>query len=514
MNIFAIVFGSLLFIGLLCFNVYKLIKMCRTHVNSNIKQSFKKDLLLLLIVSIGYGIAGMSLILGLGYFKNRSFLPGHLVEIIFGSLLFFPSFFVFLNAFFLKHFKHDYDHKFLRIVRYSLLIAILSSIVFFLLLMDGIAPYLTYPFPNSIIFGGPNGAVDFGYPNAKVSGGFSIAFYAICILSGAVFVYFLCDHRFYKIYGKHGMLESTFLIAFPAGIIGARLWFCYVLEFDKYSKWDGSWGSNVHNNPFQIWDGGLAIMGGALLGIIVGLLWVMFKKKEIRIREGVDIIVPTILIAQAIGRWGNFFNQEVYATAMINFSDAWWIPSFIKYSMISIDSYPLHPILGNEITSFHIPLFYVEFITNLAGYFFIRYLFEEKLLLKGVAITSKTISKKMNKPISQKTYDTIVNAFPIGGCAGLYLVWYGFTRFFLEPLRQSEYEYSQSFYSAIGLIVGGIAVIVILAIYQYLIEPKHPFRIAKQTNTTVNDEITKNIEVKKEETITKKSKKSSINDEL
>ena len=57
-------------------------------------------------------------------------------------------------------------------------------------------------------------------------------------------------------------------------------------------------------------------MGGALLGIIVGVLYVKFKRKEINIIWAVDVIIPTILLAQAVGRWGNFFNQEVYGVAL------------------------------------------------------------------------------------------------------------------------------------------------------------------------------------------------------
>jgi phosphatidylglycerol:prolipoprotein diacylglycerol transferase len=440
--------------------------MCKASKKRLENQNQRKDLLMTAISTIASGIAGISLLLGILYFKERPVEPGHIVEIVFGSLLFFPSFFWFIYTLVFKHFKLDMEDKVKRIVKLTNVITVFSSIVFFILMMEGFAPYITYPLYNRIEFS----ESVFGKPGTT-SSGFSIAFYAICILSGAVFVYILCDHRFYKIYGKHGMLESVFLTAFPAGIIGARLWFCFVLEWDKYSKWTGDW--NASNNPFAIWDGGLAIMGGALLGIIVGVLWVIFVKKEIRIREAVDIIVPTILVAQAVGRWGNFFNLEVYGAAMITMQEGFWIPSFVKFEMASISSPGFLPINDlKDITTFYVPLFYVEFITNLAGYYFIRYLFGERKLFIGIA---KLVNKSKHNNLSEKAYNTISTAFPKGGCAGLYLMWYGFTRLFLEPLRYSDYEYQASSDSAVMLIFLGLGVIAIFAIYQYVIEPRYPF---------------------------------------
>ena len=467
-----IIVGAILLAASIGFSIYKTVIMCRTHKKGVQNQNQLKDLIITAISTGVSGLGGIALILGLLFYFEKPVLPGHIVEVVIGSLLFFPSITWFIYSLAMKHFKVDMEDKVKHIVKITNVITVFSSIIFFILMMDGIAPYITYPLYNSIQFGGENGFL--GKPG-QTSNGFSIAFYAICILSGAVFVYILCDHRFYKIYGKHGMLESVFLTAFPAGIIGARLWFCFVLEWDKYSKWDGTWEAS--NNPFAIWDGGLAIMGGALLGIIVGVLWVIFVKKEIRIRQALDIIVPTILIAQAIGRWGNFFNLEVYGAAYITLEEGWWIPSFVKYNMVSIVDKGFKPYLdATANTQFNVPLFYVEFITNLAGYYFIRYLFEAQLLFKGIAkVSNKIASKTKHGPLSEKTYNTIVTCFPKGGCAGMYLIWYGFTRLFLEPLREASYEYQASSDSAVMLICLGAGIIAIFAVYQYLIEPRWPF---------------------------------------
>lgn len=475
MELFAIIFGAVLLAASVGFSLFKLIPMCLTVKKGITEQNQKKDIISLAIGTICSGIAGISLFLGLLYNNKDIAEHGieavHLVLIIFGALIFFPSFLWFVWTLTLKHFKTDMEDPIKKWVRHTNVITVFSSIVFFLIMMEGLGFYLTYPLPNSITFGGENGIL--GYPDEGKSG-FSIAFYAICILSGAILVYFICDHRFYKIYGKHGMLESLFLVAFPSGLIGARLWYCYVLEFDKYSKWTGEW--NAPNNPFAVWDGGLAIMGGALLGIIVGVAWVVFVKKQIKIRQAVDIIVPTILIAQAVGRWGNFFNIEVYGSAMMTMSEGFWIPSFVKYNMVAIVDSGFTPYKDlTHSTVYNLPLFWVEFITNLAGYYFIRYLFEAKLFLKGIAkLSNKIAVKTKHGALSEKTMHTIENAFPIGGCAGLYLIWYGFTRLFLEPLRSGQFEYQASSDSSVLLICLGAGLIALFAIYQYLIEPKHP----------------------------------------
>lgn len=233
---------------------------------------------------------------------------------------------------------------------------------------------------------------------SPVTGNPNIAFYAICILSGALFVYALCDHFHYRKYGKHGLIDSTFLIAFPAGIIGARI--AYVIgnwhEFANKDFW----------HVFAIWEGGLTILGGAIAGIVVGVAWYMFKNKDKSIWWAVDVIVPTILIAQAFGRWGNFFNCEVHG-GLVPIDNWRWLPSFIvenaKFSSANgwaPDGY------------IYAPLFFIEVMVNLLGYFVLAHLFGIRL-------------KKILEP---------------GDLCFGYVIWYGATRVFMEPLRDSAFN--------------------------------------------------------------------------
>jgi prolipoprotein diacylglyceryl transferase len=240
--------------------------------------------------------------------------------------------------------------------------------------LEAIAPALTYPLPKGIPFANP-----------------LVTFYAVFILSGAFLAYTVADYSFVKLGKKKGFVEDVFIIAFPAGILGARLWYVW-----------GQWSLEFADQPlwkiFAIWEGGLAIMGGALGGALAGILYVFIKRKDINIIQAIDIAVPTILLAQAIGRWGNFFNQEVYG-AIADVNQWMWLPTLIREQMT---------ING----SFRVPLFFIESMINLSGFFVIRY----------------GVGRGLQRFIRP------------GDQALMYLVWYGLTRGIMEPLRNPLYN--------------------------------------------------------------------------
>ncbi len=310
----------------------------------------------------------------------------------------------------------------------SLMIAFPLLFVSIFFLTEGFAGYVNYPLPNAIGF-------TKGLVTPQESGG-NISFYAICILSGACYTYLLDDHKFYLQYGKHGILESTFLVAFPAGILGARIF--YVV---------GNWSLEFANQPFwkvfAIWEGGLTILGGALMGIVVGVAWFLWRNKGYSIWLAVDIIVPTILIAQAVGRWGNFFNCEVHGV-LSPISNWQWLPKFIvensRYSSAYFDFAPEGYL--------YVPLFFIECCTNLLGYFVLGHLF-------GVRLRKYT---------------------ELGDLAFGYIMWYGLTRTFMEPLRDTEFNMGQNgFWSwiwSLVFVIGGALAIAINHLIRYLRKPR------------------------------------------
>lgn len=104
---------------------------------------------------------------------------------------------------------------------------------------------------------------------------------------------------------RQGLDEDTFLnfilLAAPLGWLGARLYYV-VFQWDYYR-------THLAEIP-QIWQGGLAIHGGLITAIVVGIWYT--RRHHLNFWQLADIAAPSLILGQAIGRWGNFFNQEAY----------------------------------------------------------------------------------------------------------------------------------------------------------------------------------------------------------
>lgn len=170
-----------------------------------------------------------------------------------------------------------------------------------------------------------------------------------------------------------------YLIIF--GIIGARLYYV-IFEFDNY-KYDLL-------SIFKVWEGGLAIYGSIIAGILVVLHYSRKHKKSII--NTTDILVPGLIIGQSIGRWGNFFNQEAHGTEVtLDFLQRLNLPNFIIEGMHINGTY------------YH-PTFLYESLWCLLGFII--------LLL---------IRKYTKRKEGIVTYS--------------YFIWYGIGRLFIEGLR-------------------------------------------------------------------------------
>lgn len=269
-------------------------------------------------------------------------------------------------------------------------------------------------------------------PVAITLWGIEIRWYALCILVGALIALFVSQRiiRSYG-YGKE-ILSDMFLYAFLGGLVGARLW--YIL-------------ANIHEflnagNIFEIiwamisvWNGGLAVQGGVLLGAICGF-WFLYKKYPDKEKYPkalfADAIIPNILIAQVLGRWGNFFNQEVYGLCV---SESNWefLPEFI-----------LEQMQGGQITCqvgyIHTPLFLIEGTINFIGWILITFVI---------------------RSLWTKRKDGYLSCF--------YFIWYGLVRIILEPFRDPTYQMSvtdggipTSMVMSALFIIGGLLVIYLI----------------------------------------------------
>lgn len=373
---------------------------------------------------------------------------------IFSTIFLFSSIYLFYILFYINNLTKSEIKK----TKISFGISLTFLVISFISFTEGIAPYLVYPLANTIHIG--EGGIILTR-NGIHDKGLNIALYAIFILSGALLVLAICDHITYKNYGKHGLLYTCFFIAFPSGIIGARLW--YVI-LDISNKGQASQFIQDWTKIFAFRDGGLGIMGGAILGIIAGVSTMLVLKYAIK-RDPytkmnylfmVDYIVPTILIAQAIGRWGNFFNNEIngYEISTQYFA---FLPTFIKNQMMFAE----HGSQSLASGQMYLPLFFIEFLTNLAGYFVLYFGFGKGYFSKRI-ISFINLFKKDEKIIKVEKYHAD------GTLAGGYLMWYGATRAILEPLRTGADYFRSSVVSSYVMMGLGAAIILFFILFKEL----------------------------------------------
>jgi prolipoprotein diacylglyceryl transferase len=141
--------------------------------------------------------------------------------------------------------------------------------------------------------------------------------------------------------GRRDLVQEVALWGFPAGLIGGRLYFLATSWNEVPRHW---WG------PFAIWQGGLGIWGGIAGGTLAGL-WVL-RRRGVDIPQFLDAAAPGLLVAQAIGRVGNYFNQELFGG-----------PTSLPWGLkIDAAHRPAH---YAQYTTFH-PTFLYELVWNLA----------------------------------------------------------------------------------------------------------------------------------------------------
>jgi len=169
--------------------------------------------------------------------------------------------------------------------------------------------------------------------------------YALCIIAGVIAAVIIGDRRWVARGGERGQVGDLAIWAVPFGIIGGRLY--HVLTDSGLYFGEG-------RSPIEalyIWQGGLGIWGAIALGAVGAYIYV--RRTGLRMPPMMDAAAPGLLVAQAIGRWGNWFNQELFGRPL----DAWWA--------LEIDP-DKRPAGYEEYATFH-PTFLYECIWNLAG---------------------------------------------------------------------------------------------------------------------------------------------------
>lgn len=233
-------------------------------------------------------------------------------------------------------------------------------------------------------------------------GDFNIEWYSVLIVVGAILALIMIIKEA-KRYGYPS--DFVFNVCFWSiivGIIGARLYYV-VFNLDLYTNfWD----------ILKIWEGGLAIHGGIIFGAITCYLYC--KKYRVRTVRMLDFIAPALLLAQAIGRWGNFFNGEAHG------------------AVTSLES----------LQNLHIPEFIIDGMYIGGAHYQPTFLYESLWCLLGVIILLIVRRLKVTK---------------VGQPTALYLMWYGLGRFFIETMRTDS------------LMLGGFKVAQIVSVIMILI---------------------------------------------
>lgn len=217
-----------------------------------------------------------------------------------------------------------------------------------------------------------------------------IYFYALCILTGIVLAAVWAGNRLTQRGGEKGAVIDFTVWSVVLGIIGARFYHVFThwgFYFATGRQW---WNPFERDAIWNIWDGGIAIFG-ALIGGGVGVL-VASRITGIRFWSFADALVPGLLLAQAFGRLGNWFNHELFGA-----------PTTLPWGLQIESTNPAFPIGLQSGTLFH-PTFLYEILWNLLG-----------------IVVLLSIERALRPRW--------------GSFFGMYLIWYGVGRFFIEGMR-------------------------------------------------------------------------------
>ena len=237
--------------------------------------------------------------------------------------------------------------------------------------------------------------------------GLQIRWYGI-IIAGGVLAAFLLSSVLAK---KKGVsfddIVDAFIWAFPIAIVGARAYYV-AFEFKNF---------NSFADMINIRTGGLAIHGGLIAGILTA--YIVLKIKKLNFWEYIDVVIPAVVLAQGIGRWGNFMNQEAHGGAVsADFISKF--PEFIQKGMLINGAY------------YH-PTFLYESIANIVGFLLIYFVIRKIQTKQGEQFFS-------------------------------YFIWYGIFRFFIEGLRTDSLMFvglrMAQVISILGIILGAIIIFI------------------------------------------------------
>jgi prolipoprotein diacylglyceryl transferase len=262
-------------------------------------------------------------------------------------------------------------------------------------------------------------------------GPFALNYYGLCIGIGVVLAVWIGQRRWAARGGDPDDVASVATWAVPAGLVGARLYHV-ITDWRPIEDW------------LKIWEGGLGIPGGLIAGVGVGV-WAA-RRRNMDLGNAIDALIPGIPVAQAVGRLGNWFNQEIFGG-----------PSDLPWA-VEID--PQHrPAEYADQATFH-PAFLYEGLWNLALAGFLVWIDRRGRLRKGMILP-------------------------------LYVLGYGIGRFLVETIRTDAA--TEILGIRVNHWVSGLAVLASIAALAVLARRSGPSFFAEEIDLTDTDGDTESV---------------------
>lgn len=270
-------------------------------------------------------------------------------------------------------------------------------------------------------------------PIALRLGALEIHWYGVIIASGVILAVYLAVQEAKRRNVSEDHILNLVLYSLPFALIGARLYYV-AFEWSYYAQHPGE--------IIAIWHGGIAIYGALLAAAIVFIVYC--RVKDLSIWLVLDIAAPTVMLAQAIGRWGNFMNQEAFGQiTSLSFLHELHLPEWLVQQML----------IGGH---YRMPTFLFESAWNVCGFILIMSIRHHK------------------------------NWFKQGEVFLTYVLWYSFGRFFVEGMR------TDSLYITAGLRVSQLLSIILFVsaviIFVYRRRQKQtPWYLEGNLNAAINN---------------------------
>lgn len=266
-------------------------------------------------------------------------------------------------------------------------------------------------------------------------GNFTIAYYGVIIAVGMLIGFYVAVHFGKKIGVNEDTLYDIFILVVVFGVIGARAY--YVLF-----RWD-----YYQIRPYEILDiraGGLAVFGGIILGVIAIIIYSLIKK--VNILKVLDATMMGVVVGQAIGRYGNFFNMEAFGGYTNNLFAMRMRTDYLDPSNITFEQ-KINMIEENGLSYIQAhPTFFYESMLNILLFIILIYIIKKRYKFKGQILAT-------------------------------YLIGYGIIRFFIESLRtDSLMFYNFKISQIVALASIGIGIII------YIINIRRPQILDSKVN--------------------------------